>query len=93
MGVQVQIKVSWEEVEVGNHPHAELWVRVLSTQRMKPSNVIPEGVSSQIPSEVLAGYYATSCAWFPDLREDDDETVIEWPYEQWWALPKMRTTA
>jgi hypothetical protein len=86
------MQVSWDEVETGSHPHAELWVRVLSTQRMKPSNVLPDEIVSQITPEVLAGYnHRNSCGWYPDLREDDDETVIEWPYEQWWALPKMRT--
>lgn len=93
MGVQVQTSVSWEDGEpaFGSDPGAELWVRVLSTHMMKPSNVLPDEVLCKIPAEVLAGYNHRKCVWQPDLRQDDDETVIEWPYEQWWALPKMRT--
>lgn len=97
MGEQVKMLVSWEEVEpaLGLHPNGELWVRVLSTQELKLSNaVLPEEVASQITPEVLAGYNnRTVCGWYPDLRQDDDETIIEWPHEQWWALPKMKVIA
>lgn len=92
MGVQVKMQVSWEEVQAdGLHPHGELWVRVLSEEPMKPSSDLPKMVASQITPEILAGYNdRTACGWQPDLREDDDETIPEWPYEQWWALPKMK---
>lgn len=93
LGVQVKMKVSWEDGEpaFGSDTGAELWVRVLSTRPMETSNVLPEEVSSQIAPEALAGYNHRACHWYGDLRQDDDETVIEWPYEQWWALPRMRT--
>lgn len=84
--------VSWED-GFGDNPANELWVRVLSSQMMKPSNVLPDEIASQIPAEVLADFNHRNCQWQPDLRQDDDETVIEWPYEQWWSLPRMRTTA
>lgn len=96
MGVQVQMKVSWEEVEPaeGLHPHGELWVRVLSEKPMEATLDLPREIASQITPEILAGYNdRTVCDWHPDLREDDDETIPEWPYEQWWALPKMRVIA
>lgn len=91
----MKIRVSVEHVQAGEglHPHGELWVRVLSEKPLDPSVNLPKEVASQIDAEVLGGYYATACDWQADLREDDDETVIEWPYEQWWALPKVRTTA
>lgn len=91
MGEQVNISVSWEEVEATNglHPHGELWIRVLSEKAMEPTIVLPEEIVNQIPSELLKEYnHRTACDWQADLREDDDETVIEWPHEQWWALPK-----
>ena len=93
MGVQVQTSVSWEDGEpaFGSDPGAELWVRVLSTQPMQTTNVLPEEVASKITPVVLAAYNHRACHWYGDLRQDDDETVIEWPYEQWWALPKVRT--
>ena len=92
MGVR-GVKVSWEEVTLGDSDTGELWVRVLSTQPLEPSNVLPDNIASQVSPEILGGYRKTGCSWYGDLRQDDDETVIEWPYEQWWALPRMRTTA
>jgi hypothetical protein len=94
MGEQVKISVSWEEVlpAEGLHPHGELWVRVLSEKPMEPTLDLPEVAASQISPEILGAYnHRTTCNWQADLREDDDETIPEWPYEQWWALPKMRT--
>jgi hypothetical protein len=87
------MQVSWEDGEpaFGVDPGAELWVRVLSTQLLKTTNVVPDEVVSQIAPEALAGYNHRNAKWFPDLRQDDDETVIEWPYEVWWSLPRMRT--
>jgi hypothetical protein len=85
--------VSVEEVQAsgGLHPHGELWVRVLSTQPMAPTNVLPALVAAQIDPEVLSNY-RTVCQFETDLREDDDETIPEWPYEQWWALPRTRAS-
>jgi hypothetical protein len=87
------MQVSWEDGEpaYGVDPGAELWVRVLSTQLLQASNVVPDEVVSQIAPEALDGYNHRNAKWFPDLRQDDDETVIEWPYEAWWALPRVRT--
>lgn len=93
MGVQVQIQVSWDEVggPAALHQHDELWVHVLSTQPMNPTNVLPEEIISEIAPVVLAAYnHRVVCGWFPDNRTDDDETVIEWPYEQHWALPRLK---
>jgi hypothetical protein len=99
MGVaQVDIHVSWEEIQAGEglHPNGELWVRVLSKgdRPMEASLQLPKEVADQITPDVLALYnHLTAIAWHPDLRADDDETIPEWPYEQWWSLPKMRRIA
>lgn len=96
MGEQVDIRVSWEEVQPadGLHQHGELWIRVLSQKPMEATLVVPQEVVDQLSPEMLESYnHRTVCNWQADLREDDDETVIEWPYEQWWALPKMKVIA
>lgn len=90
---QVEIEVSWEEVQggVGLHQNGELWVRVLSQKQLDATIDLPKQVADQITPEVLALYnHRTSLGWHPDLREDDDETIPEWPHEQWWALPRMK---
>lgn len=94
--IQVNMLVSWEEVQAdsGLHPHGELWIRVLSTHELSPTTVLPPAVQAAVDPRALEDYnFRTVCNWQADLREDDDETIPEWPYEQWWALPKMRNNA
>lgn len=90
---QVEIEVSWEEVQggVGLHQNGELWVRVLSQKQLEATLELPKQVADQITPEILELYnHRTALGWHPDLREDDDETIPEWPHEQWWALPRMK---
>ena len=83
-------QVSWEygEPAFGEGPGHELWVRVLSTHPHRQIEGVPDEILGAIPADVLSTYNPQAATRYGDLRQDDDETVIEWPYEQWWALTK-----
>lgn len=81
-----------QEADLAMHGHhREMWVRVLGDDPLEPADwasVIRPLVKDDI--DPLKFSVTTPCAFYSDMREDDDPERADHKFEHWWILPEMR---